>query len=259
MAEFVHLEKENGIATVIIDNPPLNVMSKSVAVELSHIFRELATDNGVIAVILTGAGEKAFMAGADIKEFPQLMRNPNMKKIVMETHAVLNQIDLFEKPTIAVLNGMTFGGGCELALTCDIRVAEEHTLIGLPEIKLGLFPGGGGTQRLPRLIGEARAKQLMFTGEPITAEKAERFGLVNEVVPSGEGLSYGLKLASQISRHSLQALSRIKRAVDDGMELSMEDAIEREADLFTEVFATHDIREGVQAFIEKRKPLFTHK
>lgn len=259
MAEFVKVEKQAGVAIVTIDNPPLNVMSKQVATELGNIFRELSVDEEIVTVLLTGAGEKAFMAGADIKEFPQLMTNPNMKSSVMESHAVLNMIDQFEKPTIAVLNGMTFGGGCELALTCDIRVAEAHALIGLPEIKLGLFPGGGGTQRLPRLIGEARAKQLMYTGEPITAEKAEKIGLVNEVVPTGEGLQFGLKIAGQISRHSLQALSRIKKAVDEGVELSIEEGLEREADLFTEVFQTEDIREGVTAFIEKRKPVFTHK
>jgi enoyl-CoA hydratase len=259
MAELVRVEKQQGVAIVTIDNPPLNVMSKRVAEELGNIFKELALDEEVVTVLLTGAGEKAFMAGADIKEFPQLMTNPDMLASVMGSHEILNQIDQFNKPTIAVLNGMTFGGGCELALTCDIRIAEEHALVGLPEIKLGLFPGGGGTQRLPRLIGEARAKQLMYTGEPITAEKAERIGLINEVVPTGEGLNYGLKIAAKISKHSLQALSRIKKAVDDGMELSLEEGIEREAHLFTEVFRTEDIREGVQAFIEKRKPVFTHK
>jgi enoyl-CoA hydratase len=259
MAELVRVEKKQGVAIVTIDNPPLNVMSKKVAEELGNIFKELAVDEEVVTVLLTGAGDKAFMAGADIKEFPQLMTNPDMKDSVMGSHEILNQIDQFNKPTIAVLNGMTFGGGCELALTCDIRIAEEHALVGLPEIKLGLFPGGGGTQRLPRLIGEARAKQLMYTGEPITAEKAERIGLINEVVPTGEGINYGLKMAAQISRHSLQALSRIKKAVDDGLELTLEEGIEREADLFTEVFRTEDIREGVSAFIEKRKPVFTHK
>jgi enoyl-CoA hydratase len=259
MAQFVRLEKVNGIATVTIDNPPLNVMSKAVLTELGFLFRELATDHEVVVVVLVGAGDKAFMAGADIKEFPQLMGNPEMKKSVMDSHAVLNEIESFEKPTIAVLNGMTFGGGCELALTCDIRIAEEHVLVGLPEIKLGLFPGGGGTQRLPRLIGEAKAKQLMYTGEPITAKQAEKIGLVNEVVPSGEGLEYGMKLASQISRYSLQALSRIKKSVNKGVELPLNKAIELEAELFTEVFTTKDIQEGVNAFIEKRKPVFTHK
>ncbi|WP_246943983.1 enoyl-CoA hydratase [Bacillus pinisoli] len=259
MAEFVTFEKLDGVAIVTIDNPPLNVMSKQVALELGNIFHELSADEEVVTVLLTGAGEKAFMAGADIKEFPNLMKNPDMKASIMQSHAILNAIDQFEKPTIAVLNGMTFGGGCELALTCDLRIAEEHTLIGLPEIKLGLFPGGGGTQRLPRLIGEAKAKQLMFTGEPITANKAEQIGLVNEVVPTGEGVSYGLKVARQISRHSLQALSRIKKAVDEGVEMPLEAGIEREAELFTEVFQTEDIREGVTAFIEKRKPVFTHK
>jgi len=158
-----------------------------------------------------------------------------------------------------VLNGLTFGGGCELALACDIRIAEEHAQIGLPEIKLGLFPGGGGTQRLPRLVGEAKAKELMFTGDPISAQEAEKIRLVNRVVPSGEGLNSAKELAKRISRHSLQALSRIKKSVDEGMNHSLTEGIELEAALFAEVFQTEDIKEGVQAFIEKRKPVFQHR
>lgn len=123
---------------------------------------------------MTGAGSRAFMAGADIKEFPQSIGQTGMKERVLEQHAVFNQIDFLPKPTIAVLNGLTFGGGCELAITCDIRIAEEHAQLGLPEIKLGIFPGGGGTQRLPRIIGEAKAKELMFVGNPITAHEAEK-------------------------------------------------------------------------------------
>ncbi|GAE33377.1 enoyl-CoA hydratase [Halalkalibacter akibai] len=255
----VEITKEGGIATVTINNPPLNVMNHQVTTGLQEAFQSLEEDSETVVIILTGAGQTAFMAGADIKEFPQLMDHPNMKEPIMETHAVLNQIDFCAKPTIAVLNGLTFGGGCELALTCDIRIAEAHAQIGLPEIKLGLFPGGGGTQRLPRLIGDARAKELMFTGEPIQAETAERIGLVNHVVPEGQGMEKALVIATKIKRYSLPALSRIKRAVNEGLDLDIQAAIELEANLFSEVFQTEDIREGVQAFIEKRKPLFKHK
>ncbi|WP_047151727.1 enoyl-CoA hydratase [Aneurinibacillus tyrosinisolvens] len=259
MGNLVTLEKREGIAIVTIDNPPLNVMCKQVVMELGETFSSLADDPETIVVILTGAGQKAFMAGADIKEFPQLIGQRGMKASVMETHDVLNQIDFLLKPTIAVLNGIAFGGGCELALTCDLRIAEEHAQIGLPEIKLGLFPGGGGTQRLPRLIGEAKAKELMFTGDPISAQEAERIGLVNKTVPSGEGMEAAFQLAKRISGYSLEALSRIKRAVDLGVEAPFPAAIELEAELFEEVFQTEDVREGVQAFIEKRKPVFSHR
>ncbi|WP_078547497.1 enoyl-CoA hydratase [Litchfieldia alkalitelluris] len=259
MAQFLQVEKQNGTATITINNPPLNVMNSSVVEELYQSFQALEKDHEVVTVILTGSGSKAFMAGADIKEFPNLIGKAGIKSSFMETHKVLNYIDQFNKPTIAVLNGLTYGGGCELALTCDIRIAEEHVQIGLPEIKLGLFPGGGGTQRLPRVVGESKAKELMFTGDPITAAEAEKIGLVNKVVPTGEGLTAASDLARKISRHSLQALSRIKKAVDDGANLPLEASIEREAELFEEVFQTEDIKEGVSAFIEKRRPVFTHR
>ncbi|WP_100372373.1 enoyl-CoA hydratase [Bacillus sp. FJAT-45037] len=259
MSAKVELQKENGVAVVTINNPPLNVMDKEVIMSLRSIFVELEEDRETVCIILTSAGEDAFMAGADIKEFPGLMVHPNMKEPVMETHAFLNQIDFCGKPTIAVLNGLTFGGGCELALTCDIRIAEEHTQIGLPEIKLGLFPGGGGTQRLPRLIGEAKAKEMMYTGDPIDANTALAIGLVNHVTEKGAGLDKAMELAKRISRHSLPALKCIKEAVDEGLDMSFPAAIEHEADLFTKVFQTEDIKEGVTAFIEKRKPVFKHR
>ncbi|WP_209122995.1 enoyl-CoA hydratase [Alkalihalobacillus sp. BA299] len=259
MGQLVTLRKEAGIGIVTIDNPPLNVLSQQVVAELSDVFSTIEQDQEVVTVILTGAGNKAFMAGADIKEFPQTIGKPNMKENVMKSHQVLNQIDFLPKPTIAVLNGLTFGGGCELALTCDLRIAEEHSQLGLPEIKLGIFPGGGGTQRLPRLIGEAKAKELMFIGDPITAKEAENIGLVNKVVPSGSGMEEALTIAKKISGYSLQALSRIKKAVDEGTNMEFNEAIDREAELFAEVFQTEDVREGVQAFIEKRRPVFTHK
>ncbi|MEQ6375654.1 enoyl-CoA hydratase [Bacillaceae bacterium S4-13-58] len=255
----VTLKKERGIGIIVIDNPPLNVMGRQVQEELSEIVEQIKDDNEVVCVILVTAGEKAFIAGADIKEFPAMMGNPNMQEYVMGMHNLLHEIDDLPKPTIAVLDGLTYGGGCELALAFDMRVAEEQTTIALPEIKLGLFPGGGGTQRLPRLIGEARSKEMMFTGEPISAEKAEQIGLVNHVVPTGKGLEAAFQIADRIVDKSLQALSRIKTAVDEGLELPLREGIKREAQLFEEVFQTKDIAEGVSAFIEKRKPKFTHQ
>ncbi|SDN69191.1 Enoyl-CoA hydratase/carnithine racemase [Paenibacillus sp. yr247] len=259
MAEHIQVAKENRIAVVTIDHPPLNVLSRKVIGELHDTFLELRDDSDTVVVILTGAGNRAFAAGADIKEFPQLIGQDGVRDFVLDNHQVLNDIDSFPKPTIAVLNGVVFGGGCELALTCDLRIAEEHAQIALPEITLGLFPGWGGTQRLPRLIGEARAKEMMFTGEPVTAAVAERIGLVNKVAASGEGLQEAKRLAAKIARHSLQALSRIKQAVDYGLDHTVAEGIDREAELFDEVFQTEDVREGVQAFIEKRKPIFRNR
>ncbi|WP_409298995.1 enoyl-CoA hydratase-related protein [Peribacillus sp. SCS-26] len=259
MGRFVTYEKKNNTAVVVINNPPLNVLERQVFEELLHTFQELASDSGITAVLLTGSGSKAFVAGADIKEFPGLMENPDMLSAVMETHGILNYIAGFPKPTIGVLNGLTLGGGLELALTLDIRIAEEQVLIGLPEVKLGLFPGGGGTQRLSRLVGASKAKEMMFTGDTISASEALDIGLVNQVAPEGEGIISALKIAGRITPHSLQALSRIKFAVDKGSHLPLQEGIELEARLFQEVFQTEDIKEGVGAFLEKRKPIFKHR
>ncbi|MBP1971260.1 enoyl-CoA hydratase/carnithine racemase [Virgibacillus natechei] len=259
MSQLVTYKKENGIAIITIDNPPLNVLNQQIQKELKGITAEIKNDKEVVCVLLTSAGDKAFMAGADIKEFPEMMGNPDMRSEVMFMHGMLNDLDQLPKPTIAVLDGLTFGGGCELALSCDMRVAEEQTQLGFPEIKLGLFPGGAGTQRLPRLIGEAKAKEMMFTGEPIASDEAERIGLVNHVVPNGKAFDKAMNLALQIANKSLQPLSRIKNAVDEGLEMSLIEGIEKEADLFEEVFQTEDVKEGVEAFIEKRKPHFRHR
>ncbi|KON68280.1 enoyl-CoA hydratase [Peribacillus butanolivorans] len=259
MRNLVRVEKENKLAIVTIDNPPLNVISKNVFKGLLEVFTELEEDNETVAVLITGAGDIAFAAGADIKEFPQMMGNPNMKETVKESHAILNKIDTFPKPTIAVLNGMTLGGGCELALACDLRVAEAQVQIGLPEVKLGLFPGAGGTQRLSRLVGNAKAKEIIFTGDSLNAKEAEKIGLVNKVVEQGCGLTEAKNLASRMTRHSLQALSRIKKAINEGSESTLEQGLEIETNLFEEIFQTEDVKEGVSAFLDKRKPAFLHR
>ncbi|MBA9038300.1 enoyl-CoA hydratase/carnithine racemase [Bacillus aryabhattai] len=259
MKKFVRVEKEEKTAIVTIDNPPLNVMSQTVVQQLEETYEELSKDPDVITIILTGAGERAFMAGADIKEFPQLMGQSGIKEEFMKTHSVLQKLENIEKPTIVVLNGLTFGGGCELSLTADIRIAEEHAQIGLPEVKLGLFPGGGGTQRLPRVIGVSKAKEWMFAGSPVSAEEALHAGFVNHVTPKGKGLEKAKELAKKFNRHSLPSLSRIKTAVNEGINRTLSEGLELEAELFEEVFQTEDIKEGVSAFIEKRPAVFSHK
>lgn len=258
MLKLIQIQKNDGFATVTIDNPPMNVLSKQVTQELYQTFSQLKDDHEVISIILTGSGEKAFMAGADIKEFPKrVMHDIDDKKVT--GHQLFNFIENLPKPTIALLNGYTLGGGLELALSCDIRIAEAHAKIGLPEINLGIFPGGGGTQRLPRLIGPAKAKEIMFTGEPLEAEDALKLGIVNRVVPKGEGKVAAEEMAAKFSSKSLQSLSRIKRAVNDGLQLPLEEGLQLEENLFNEVFHTEDAKEGVNAFIEKRKAVFTHK
>ncbi|MEH7249051.1 enoyl-CoA hydratase [Neobacillus niacini] len=261
MRNLVKWEKANGIVTVTIDNPPMNVLSNQVVRELEEVFTSLSEDPETTVIILTGAGQRAFMAGADIKEFPQWLHlnKEELKNVILQSHRVYNLIDEIAKPTIAMLNGITFGGGCELALACDIRIAEEHVQIGLPEVKLGLFPGGGGTQRLPRLVGEAKAKELMFLGDPLSAQEGKEIGLINKVVPTGEGLNAAQMMAKRISGYSLQALSRIKKSVNDGMELEFKDALDLELNHFLDVFQTEDVREGVQAFLDKRNPKFIHQ
>lgn len=256
MLELLSVSKKNGVATVTIDNPPMNVLSQQVNKELDIVFKQLQEDNEIISIILTGAGDRAFMAGADIKEFPD---RDVKKEDEIDIHAVLNGIESIPKPTIATLNGFTLGGGLELALACDIRIAEDHAKIGLPEVNLGLLPGGGGTQRLPRIVGPSKAKEMMFTGDPLSAEEAYRLGIVNQVVSKGTGMEAAEKLAGKLASQSLQALSRIKHLVNVGSELPLEEGLQMEKQLFNDLFVTADAKEGVSAFIEKRKPVFTHK
>jgi len=201
------------------------------------------------------------MAGADIKEFPGWvdLGKEELRTIARRNQEVFDLIENLPKPTIAMLNGFTLGGGCELALACDIRIAEEHAKLGLPEIKLGLFPGAGGTQRLPRLIGPAKAKELMYSGNSISADESLKIGLVNQVVPQGEGMKAAKSMAHKLAAHSLQSLSRIKKAVNEGTDQSFDSGLDLELSLFVEVFGTEDVREGVQAFIEKRPAKFTHR
>jgi enoyl-CoA hydratase len=259
MAELISVTKHNGVATVIINNPPMNVLSNQVAAELYDVFTQLKEDQAVVSIILTGAGERAFMAGADIKGFPDGREKTEENDRDASIHEVFRFIETIPKPTIALLNGYTLGGGLELALTCDIRIAEDHAKVGLPEVKLGLLPGAGGTQRLPRLVGPSKAKELMFTGDPISAEEALHLGIVNQVVSKGKGMQVANVLAQKLTGRSLEAVSRIKYAVNKGAELPFEEGLKLEEQLFQDVFHTEDAKEGISAFIEKRQPEIRHR
>jgi enoyl-CoA hydratase len=255
----VRVEVKDKIAILTLDNPPLNVLSIDMGRQIDTAVRQVEHDDNVVAVVLTGAGDRAFMAGADIKEFPRYIDDHIAEEMALVFDETMTRLQNIGKPTIAALNGMTLGGGCELALTCDFRIAEEQVFIGLPEIKLGVFPGAGGTQRLPRLIGASRAKELILVGEPISAKEAYRIGLVNRLVPIGQALEAACTFAGVFRERSLAAIRSAKTAIDGGLELDLQDGLKREARLFGEAFETHDGQEGIRAFIEKRAPNFTHR
>lgn len=252
--------KKKKTALLTIDNPPVNAFSSAVIEEMASCLAEIEADNDCAVLVITGAGDKAFMAGADIKEFPNYMGKPGAaKKFSLKLHCLLNKLEDFPIPTIVALNGMALGGGCELALACDVRIAGESCRMGLPEINLGIFPGGGGTQRLSRLVGEARAKEMIFTGDPVSAETAFNIGLVNRLTTDGEELASAMELADKISQKSVPALKLVKETINRGCQMQLKDGLKLEVDLFDAVFLTEDAQEGVNAFMEKRKPVFKGK
>ena len=260
MAErtLVNWERDGGVATITITNPPMNAVSQQVARELKKCVQEIEADDQVIVAILTGAGDRAFCAGADIKEFPKVL-DGDARSFVENIHDAVNTLDDLPKPTIAAINGFALGGGLEIAMACDLRVAADNAQLGQPEIKLGVIPGGGGTQRLPRLVGEALAKEINYTGDPVTAAEAHRIGLVNRVTPRGEAYRVARELADTIAARSGAALALIKKAMDEGIEKSLKDGLKVERDRFVESFKLADAREGVDAFINKRAPSFKHR
>ena len=257
--QMISLDKQGPLAIVTLTNPPLNVLHPQMAAELDDCFTGLATDPDVVVAIMTGQGDRAFCAGFDIKEFPRMMEPGGAEALANQLHTSLLKVSHLGKPTIAAVNGLALGGGLEVAMACDLRVVAANAQLGQPEIKLGLFPGAGGTQRLPRLVGAGRAKELMYLGEPISAEEAHRIGLANRVTPAGETLAAAKALGQKIAGMAGVALRYIQEAVDRGLNTSLEEGLKIEADLFAKVFHTEDIREGVDAFINKRQPNFKHR
>lgn len=247
---------KNGFVTTITINRPakLNALNEQTRYELSQVLDMLSDDDGVRVVILTGAGEKAFIAGADIKDFEG--RSPWDQFRAMKKSGLFDKAEGFPKPLIAAINGFCLGGGCELAMACDIRVASENAKLGQPEINLGIIPGGGGTQRLPRIVPLGAAYKLLYTGEMITAAEAYRIGLVDEVVPPEALMNRVGELAATIAEKSPVALALIKEAVKASLRTSLDEGLRIEAALFGMSFSSEDKVEGVDAFLNKRKAVF---
>ncbi|MDR3271095.1 MAG: enoyl-CoA hydratase [Peptococcaceae bacterium] len=256
--KLVELVVTDGVGVLTINNPPANALTPAVRAEFKPIIEELKTNKAIRALVVASALPKSFVAGADIKDFPQQMEEgPRLNaETFKEYFQVLEDVPY---PVIAAINGFALGGGTELALACDIRIADEKAKLGLPEAGLGLIPGLGGTQRLPRVIGVAKAKELLFTGKMITAEEALGIGLVNQVVPEGTVLEEATKMAKRFAKGAGVAIAYDKALVNKGMELPLKEALKLEMDYVEKVFKTADIREGVDAFLNKRKPEFKNK
>ena len=244
------------VATITVNRPDKrNALNAVVRRELIDALDRLRSDDAARVVILTGAGDKAFVAGADITEFAE--RTPLEQREAMQGRRVFDELAAFPKPTIAMINGFALGGGCELALACDIRVAARSARFGQPEIRLGLIPGGGGTQRLPRIVGTGTALRLILTGELIDAVEAHRIGLADILVDDAELLTRTRELATAMAAHSPVALRLAKNAVAAAMETPLSAGLTHERELFITAFASEDRREGVAAFLGKRAPEFT--
>jgi enoyl-CoA hydratase len=254
--DFLSLEQDGAVVVVTINRPAvLNALSEAVLREIESAFDALAADEGVRAIVLTGAGEKAFVAGADIKELAA--QTPvTGRETAKRGQRLFSRIEQLGKPVIAAINGFALGGGCELALACTFRFAADTARIGLPEITLGILPGYGGSVRLPRLIGKARAMEMILTGKPVNADEAFRVGLVNRVVPAASLVDEAKAFAAELAAKAPIALRYAMQSVARGLEMPEDEALELEATLFGLVSSTADMREGTKAFLEKRKPVF---
>ncbi|MEP6945198.1 MAG: enoyl-CoA hydratase/isomerase family protein [Acidobacteriota bacterium] len=253
--ETITVEKHGPVAVLTINRPDkLNALNRNVHAEGVAALDELRKDNTVRVLVITGAGPKSFIAGADISEFaghtPVTQRDQFLEK------TLFNSIDSFPKPVIAMINGFCLGGGNELALACDIRICSENARFSQPEINLGIIPGGGGTQRLTRLIGEGRAMEIILSGDMIDAATAQRFGLVNHVFTADELEAKTMEFAAKIAEKAPIALQLCKEAVKFASRSNLDEGLRREVDLFSIAFSTEDKQEGVSAFLEKRKPVF---
>ncbi len=257
--ENIIVEKKNAIAYVTVNRPKvLNALNGATMQELRAAFADVKEDRQIRVAILTGAGEKSFVAGADIGELQK--NNPiEAKEYTHRGQAVLDLIENLGKPVIACINGFALGGGCELAMACTMRLASENAKLGQPEVKLGIIPGYGGTQRLPRLVGKGIAAQLLLTGEMISAQEAHRIGLVNEVLPANQLIPRAEAIAQAIIKNAPLAIQYCLEAVNHGMEMTLPEGLYLEATLFAVCCASEDKKEGTTAFLEKRPANFQGK
>jgi enoyl-CoA hydratase/carnithine racemase len=254
MGEFVAVQTHGAVATIRIDRPPANALSQAVSRELSDAATTAANDDAVRAVVVWG-GERIFAAGADIKA----MADHGPEEIVSDVGVLeraCRDLEAIPKPVIAAVNGFALGGGCEIALACDFRFAAQDARLGLPEIRLGIIPGAGGTQRLPRLIGLAKARELVFSGRHVDAEEALAIGLVDRVLPSGEVFAGALHAAQGYAKGPTRAYAAAKRALAVALGAELARGLEVEREAFVPLFATRDQKEGIRAFLDKRDPEF---
>ncbi len=257
MGTYVSIERRDAVALVTIDNPPMNALSSALLDELEAEIDALDADDAVRVVVLRGAGERAFVAGADIKEFPALRESASEGGSARGIQKLGHRMDAARTPFVAAIRGFCLGGGLELAMCCDVRVCADDATLGQPEIKLGLIPGGGGTQRLPRLVGAGRAMFLNLTGDFVDAETAYAWGLVEKVVPVAELEDVTLAIAGRIASQSPHAVGVLRELARTTRDLPLEEGLRREAEGFARCLRSEDGAEGVAAFIEKRAPTFT--
>src|SRR5579872_1478862 len=254
--ENIRVEKRTPIATVMIDRPKvLNALNAATFAELDAAFDELAGDDQVRVTLLTGAGERAFVAGTDIRELEAVAAGEG-KALSLRGQALFRKIETLGKPVVACVRGFALGGGCELAMACTMRIAADDAKFGQPEVKLGVIPGYGGSQRLPRLVGRGTALKLLLTGAMIDATEALRIGLVDEVVPAAELMTRGEGLAQEIAKQAPLAVADLIKLVDEGLDLPLDLAVLREAEHFGKLCDTADKTEGTKAFLEKRRAVW---
>ncbi|RAL26001.1 enoyl-CoA hydratase [Thermoflavimicrobium daqui] len=252
----IQWEREEGISIITLSRPEVyHALNYSSLKELEQIITELKYDRNTRVVIVTGTGEKAFCVGADLKE-RRTFNEEQVRRYIFQIRETFSSLERLPQPVIAAINGMALGGGMELALACDIRIAGSHVVLGLTETSLGIIPGAGGTQRLSRIVGKAKAKELIFTAQKISAKHAFEIGLLNEVVKPGEELAQAKKMADLIKQNAPLAVAQAKFAIDQGMETDLTTGLALETKAYETLIPTKDRLEGLQAFKEKRKPCY---
>jgi len=257
--QFVKITLEDRVAILTIDHPPVNALNRATMQDLSDAIDEVIANPEVKAVVVTGAGQIAFVAGADINEFTTITTAAQSTEAARNGQAVFSKIESAPKPFIAAINGVALGGGMELAMACHLRVIGDRAKMGQPEINLGIIPGWGGTQRLPRIVGKAKAIELILTGDQITAQEAYRLNLVNKVIPGGEVLKTARDLGKKIAQKGAVTIRAALDAITSGSVQPLPQGLQYEASQFAVLFETEDMREGVNAFLQKRQPVFKDK